>query len=115
MREQRLADPLAAQRRANEEIFQIDARATRERRKIDEPDREAGRLAVPLRDLAEQLWMIGEQRFGDISLRGIDFVKQFLVFGEFADQRQNKAHLIGARAADGEGHSIAPTATSALM
>ena len=115
MRQQRLADALAALRRADEQVFQIDTGAAAEGRKIDEPDREAGRLAVPFRDLAEQPRIAAEQRGVDASFGCLDFVQQLLVFGEFANQRQNKSRFIGARAADGQGHSIAHTATAALM
>ena len=59
--------------------------------------------------------LLAEQRRADHRFGGFDFVQQFLVFGEFANQRQDKSRFIGARAADGEGHSIAHTATSALM
>jgi len=52
IRQQGLADALAALLGADKQIFQIDTGAAAEGRKIDEPDREAGRLAVPLGDLA---------------------------------------------------------------
>ena len=115
MCEQRLADALAALRRADEQVFQIDAGAPAEGRKIGEPDREAGGLAVPLGDLAEQPRMAAEQRLAEVSFGGFDFVEQFLVFGEFANKGQDKSRFIGTGAADNEGHSIAHTATSALM
>ena len=93
MRQQRLADALAAQRRADEQIFQIDAGAAAEGRKIDEPDREAGRLAVPFGDLAEQPRIVAEQRRVDVGFGGLDFVQQFFVFGEFANQATGQVPL----------------------
>ncbi len=115
MRQQRLADALAAMRRANEQVFQVDAGPAAEGREIEEPDREAGRLALPFRDLAEQPRIAAEQRRIDVGFGGFDLVQQFLVFGEFANQRQDKAGFTGTGAADVKGHSIAHTATSALM
>jgi hypothetical protein len=47
MRHQRLTNAFTALCRANEKVLQIDAGAAAEGRKIDEPDREAGRLALP--------------------------------------------------------------------
>ena len=75
-------------------------------------------FAVPFRDLAEQPRIGAEQRRIDVSFGGFDFVEQFLVFGEFANQRQHKPRFTRTRAADQEGHStLTPrhTATSALM
>ena len=46
-----------------------------------------------------------------VGFGGLDLVQQFLVFGEFANQRQDKSRFAGTRAADDEGHSIAHTAT----
>src|SRR6266851_373791 len=115
MYQQCLADTLAAVRRTHEQVFQIDPGAAAEGRKIDEPDRETGRLALPFRDLAEQPWTAAEQRRADASFGGFDFVQQLFVLGEFANQRQNQSGFIGTRAADNDGHSIAHTATSALM
>jgi len=51
--QQRLADALAAIGRADEQVFEKDAGPAAEGREIGEPGREAGRLAVPGRDLAE--------------------------------------------------------------
>ena len=85
MGQQRLADALAALRGPDEQVFQIDAGAAAEGRKIGEPDRKAGGLAAPFGDLAEQPRIAAEQRRTDVSFGGFDFVQQFLVFGEFAD------------------------------
>jgi hypothetical protein len=120
--QQRLADALAALRRADEQVFQKDAGAAAEGRKIVEPDRHANRLAVPFRDLAKQPRVVAKQRGGDVGLAGLDFVQQLFVFGEFANQRQDQSGFTGTRTADGERHSIAlvahtatHTATWALM
>src|SRR5690242_5168010 len=51
--EQRLADAVAAELRAHEQVFEIDAETSGEGRVIEKPHGKAGRLAIPLRDLAE--------------------------------------------------------------
>ena len=106
MHQQRLADTLAAQRGANEQIFQIDSGAAAEGREIDEPDREAYRLAVPFGDLAEQSWIGAEQRRIDVGLRRLHFVKQLFVFGEFANKGQHESRFALLRTADREGHQV---------
>ena len=123
MRKQRLSDALAAIGRTDEQVFQIDAGAAAEGGEVVEPDGETDRRAVPLRDLAVQPRMIAKQRRRDRRLRRLDFVEQFLVVGEFADQGDNQCDFVQPRAMDGDGtvkgtvkgHSIAHTATSALM
>ena len=70
---------------------------------------------IPFRDLAEQTRIGAEQCVRDVRFGGVDFVQQFFVLGQFTNQRKNQCGLIGARATDGEGHSITHTATAALM
>ena len=83
-----------AQRRANEQVFQIDPGAAAEGRKVDEPERKAGRLVIPQRDFAEQPRIVAEQRRANIRLGGFEFVEQLLIFGEFAKQGQNEPRFI---------------------
>ena len=115
MCQERLADALAALRGTDEQVFQIKPRAAAEGREIDEPGREAGRLAVPLGDLAKQPGMICKQRRLDQRFGCFHFVEQSFVFGKFANKRENQSRFTWARAANDEGHSIAHTATAALI
>ena len=66
MRHQRLADAAAAECRPHEEVFEIDAVTAAEGREVEKPDREAGRLAVPFGDVAEQPRLRRKQRRGDL-------------------------------------------------
>ena len=100
MHQQRLADTLAAQRRADEQVFQIDSGTAAEGGEIDEPDCEADRLAVPLGDLAKQPRIAAEQRRVDIGFGRLDFVQQLFIFGEFANKGQDKSRFAAARTAD---------------
>ncbi len=115
MDQERLADAFAALRRTNEQVLQINAGPAGEGRKIVKPDREADRLAGPFRDLAIQLRIVAEQRRIDHRLGRLDLVVEFLVLGELAYQGQYESRFTWTRTADGEGHSLAHTATSALM
>ena len=80
--------------------------AAAEGREIDEPDREADRLAVPFGDLAEQPRIGAEQRRVDVGLGRLHFVQQLFVFGEFANKGQDKSRFTRPRAADHEGHQM---------
>src|SRR4051794_22885968 len=115
MRQERLADALAAQRRKDKQIFQIDTGPAAEGREVDEPGCKAGRIAIPFGDLAEQSRIVGEQRGVKISFGSFELAQQFLVLRKVAHQGEDKPGLTGARATDREGHSIAHTATAALM
>lgn len=46
--------------------------------------------------------MTAEQRRVDVCFGGFDLVEQLFVFGEFANQSEDKSGLIGTRAADSE-------------
>ena len=107
MRQQRLADAVAALRWADEQVFQVNSGTAAEGREVDEPDCKAGGLTIPFRDFAEQPRLFAEQRRAEVSFGGLDFVRQLFVFGEFANQRQHQSGFIGTRAADGEGHAVA--------
>src|SRR5205085_9821809 len=104
MRKKRLADALAAKRRAHVQILEIEARAATEGREVEEPEREAGRLGVPLRDLAEQTRMLSEDRRRDVGLGRFDFMGELLVLRELAEQREDQSGLAGTRTVNRKRH-----------
>ncbi len=113
MNHQRLADALAAMLRPHEQVFEINAGTPAEGGEIQEPEREADRLAVPLGEVAEDARLFAEQRLVDIGLGRHRLVDELFVFGKFAHELEHERGLALVRA--GGSKASAHTATSALM
>src|SRR5580692_13037102 len=97
------------------QVFEKDARAAGEGGEIEEPDREADWLAIPFGDLAIDARMLGKQRGGNSGFGRLDLMRQLLILGQLADEREDQSGVLRNSAADRERHPIAHTATSALM
>ena len=106
MHHQRLADaPCRGCAGPHEQVFQIDAGAPAEGGEIEEPEREADRLAVPFGEVAEHARLLAEQRRIDHRLGRLDLVGELLVFGKLAHELQRESGLAGPRGADGQATS----------
>ena len=109
MNQQRLADTLAAQRRTDEQVFEIDSGTAAEGGKIDEPDREAGRLAVPLGDLAKQRGLPPNSAASMSASVASTSWSSFSYSASSRTKDSTSPASPGARAADGERHqSLTP-------
>ena len=90
--------------RLDEEILEVDAVAGVEGRVVIEPESIAGRLAIPLGDIAEGLGLRRKQRLGDQHLIRHDLVHELFVFGKFANENENERFVSGPRGANGQAH-----------
>src|SRR5689334_20531732 len=98
----------------HKEIFEVDAVTAAEGREIQEPDRKADSFAVPTGNRTKQPWIAAEQGVRNVSLGRLDLMREFLVCGKLADEIEDEAGFVRARAANVERHQRY-TATSALI
>src|SRR5690606_39745052 len=85
---------LAAQRRAHEQVLEIQAAAAEEGREVVEEQREARRLVVPFGDHHFRIRALAEKAFFQLGFGGDHLVGELLVLGELAYERKDQGQVV---------------------
>src|SRR5262249_19606370 len=94
-RDQRLADAPAAVCRLNENVFQIEARLTPERRKRWKVKRESDRAPFDLRKERFGIGRAAEEPFAQVGRRRLSKLSELFVDGQLPDQIHERLRIVG--------------------
>jgi len=98
--EQRFTDPVPAVLGTHEQVFEIESRASLERRVVVEEQREPDRASVHAGQHALRHGFRAEQGLVHQRLGRHHFVQQLLVLGELADQGEDHPDIADRRGTD---------------